>query len=218
MMLYEEIRQRCRMYHERDEFAYDGSYRRYNKAKDQAKWDNPKTLDYAEVSRLVDFLNEWKTRMPSNSDNITHLLNNLRSELPLLNTLRSATLLDVNFDETTKQTIAKCFDGIAQTQRYESVGASKMLNVAINPNLFVIWDTAIQSGYGLGRYGSEYAREFLPKMQRIAKRAVDQVRTEEGLSCADAIQSFTDHCEKSYSLAKIIDEYNYTKYTGMWRL
>ena len=55
-------------------------------------------------------------------------------------------------------------------------------------------------------------------MQRLAERAVNQVMTEEGLSRADAIQSFTDHCEKKNSLAKIIDEYNYTKYTKEWRI
>ena len=217
-MLYEDIRQACKMYQQQDEYAYDGSYRRYNKAKDQAKWDNPATLDHTEVKRLVDFLNEWKTRMPSNPTNITLLLGKLRSAVPRLNTLQSETLLDVKFDETTKRKIAECFDEIAQTQRYESVGASKMLHVAINPNLFVIWDTAIQSGYGMGRSGSEYASKFLPKMQRIAKQAVEEVKVQENLSRAAAIQSFTERCEKNYSLAKIIDEYNYAKYTANWRL
>ena len=214
-MLYEDIRQGCTKYHQ-NESAYDGAYDLYIKAKNPAKWDNPEELDYAEVDRLVDFLNKWRTRMPSNPDNITRLLNNLRSEVPLLNTLQNKTLLDVKFDEITdngksvSQLIAECFNGIANTQRYESVGTSKILHVAINPKLFVIWDREIQSDYVLDGTGRDYAHEFLPGMQEIANRAVKQVEEQEKLSRAAAIQSFTDHCEKNNSLAKIIDEYNFS--------
>ena len=226
MMLYQEIRQRCRMYHERDGYSYDATLARYIADKDQAKWDNPDNLDYAEVERLVDFLNAWKTMMPSNDETIKRLLNNLKTAVPCLNTLRSETLLDVNFDETTKQMIAKCFDiiagsGIRRDGVYVtvSVGASKMLNVAINPELFVMWDREIQFGHDIRiNFGSAYAHVFLPKMQRIAKQAVNEVMIQENLSRADAIQSFTDHCEKKNSLAKIIDEYNYARFTKKWLL
>ena len=227
MMLYEEIRRRCRMYHEGDGYSYDESYACYRKAKDQDKWNNPTTLDCDEVKRLVRFANKWKSRVPKNDETIRRLLNNLKNEVPRLNTLQNATLLDVKFDESTMQMIARCFDiitgspvrndGVTVIRR--PVGISKMLHVAINPNLFVMWDSAIQGGHGpMLDTGYEYAHIFLPKMQRIAKQAVNQVMKEEGLSCADAIQSFTDHCEKNNSLAKIIDEYNYAKYTAEWRL
>lgn len=219
-MVYEEIRQGCKEYHQRDQYAYDDTLARYIAGKDQTKWDNPKTLDYTEAQRLIDFVNGWKTRMPNNSGNVTRLLNNLQSAVPLLNRLQNKTLLDVNFDEITDdgksvgQVIEECFNRIAHTQRYEVVGASKMLNAAINPNLFVMWDTEIQSGYNLIGTGRDYAHEFLPTMQEIANQAVCEVMAEEGLLRAAAIQSFTDHCEKNNSLAKIIDEYNYTKYTA----
>ena len=217
----EDIRQGCEKYHQH-EYAYDGAYGRYIKDKDQAKWDNPASLDYAEVKRLVGFLNQWKTRMPSNDETIGRLLNNLKTAVPRLNTLRSATLLDANLDETTKRMIAECFGTIAGSairrdgvQVTVSVGTSKMLNVAINPELFVMWDGAIQSGHGpMLDTGYAYARIFLPKMQRIAKQAVKQVMTEESLSCADAIRSFTEGCENKNSLAKIIDEYNYARFTA----
>ena len=225
MMLYQEIRQRCRMYHQY-ESRYDGAYGRYIVAKNQDMWDNPVDLDYAEVNRLVAFLNQWNTMMPSNGETIRLLLKNLKTAVPCLNTLRSDTLLDVNFDETTKQMIAKCFDTIAESGIRRdgvyvtvSVGASKMLNVAINPELFVMWDREIQSGHDIRvNFGSAYAHVFLPKMQRIAKKAVKEVVEQENLSCADAIQSFTDNCEKKNSLAKIIDEYNFTKFTKGYRL
>ena len=227
MMLYEEIRQRCRMYHDGDGYSYDESYASYLKDKDQNKWNNPATLDCDEVKRLVRFVNKWKSRVPKNDETIRRLLNNLKNEVPRLNTLHNTTLLDVKFDEATMQGIAKCFDTITGspvrndgvTVIRRPVGISKMLHVAINPKLFVMWDGAIQAGHGpMIDTGSAYASIFLPKMQRIAKCAVKQVEEQENLSRAEAIQSFTEHCKKGNSLAKIIDEYNYTKYTAKWGL
>ena len=223
MMLYEEIRLGCRMYHQRDERGYDGYYARYIADKDQTKWDNPDRLDENEVKRLVHFVNQWGTMMPGNDKTIRRLLNNLTIAVPRLNTLRGTTLLDVNFDETTKQMIAECFGTIASSAIKKHgttitipVGASKMLNAAINPNLFVMWDRKIQLAYGLNGTGHDYAHEFLPGMQEAAKRVVNEVMDNENLSRADAVQSFTERCEKNNSLAKIIDEYNYARFTKVW--
>ena len=221
-MLYEDIRRGCRMYHQ-NESTYDGYYARYIADKDQNKWDNPDRLDTDEVKRLVRFVNQWGTMMPKNDETIRRLLDNLTIAVPLLNTLRGATLLDVKFDETTMQMIAGCFGTIASSAVKGDgvtitipVGTSKMLNAAINPNLFVMWDRAIQSDYGLNGTGHDYAHEFLPGMQAAAKRAVKEVMDSENLSRAAAIQSFTDNCEKKNSLAKIIDEYNYARFTRVW--
>ena len=221
MMLYQEIRQRCRMYHQNDT-RYDAAYASYMsyRNKTQAKWDKPDSLDYDEIERLVRFLKRWGCFMFQAIDNITPLLlNNMKSEVPLLNTLQGKTLLDTNFDEDAKQVIAECFNRIAQIQNYESVATSKALHVAINPDLFVMWDRSIQSEHLLDtNTGYTYASEFLPWMQEIANQAVCEVMTKESRSRADAIQSFTDHCEYKNSLAKIIDEYNFAKYTAKWRL
>ena len=244
MMLYEEIRQRCRMYHQNGH-RYDSTYASYmmHRNQTQTKWDNPDSLEYDDAERLITFLNDWGCMIPFNYEQrikvmtidvsirvmtTIRLLNNLKNEVPLLNKLQSATLLDVDFDETKRRVIADCFDTIARfayrkgRTSNEAVATSKMLHAAINPNLFVMWDGKIQPAYILQRNrrntGYGYAEVFLQKMQRLAERAVNQVMTEEGLSRADAIQSFTDHCEKKNSLAKIIDEYNYAKYTAKWPL
>ena len=259
-MLYEEIRQRCRMYHERDERGYDGAYARYTEYKNQtqAKWDNPDRLDFSDAEELITFLNKWGCKIPFHDaatpkeviidillNNLKTgvprlggstirvatmelLLNNLKTKVPLLNRLRSATLLDVDFDENRRRMIADCFNAVAMfgirkgNISNEAVATSKLLHVAINPNLFVMWDREIQPVYVLQKKeintGFGYAEVFLQRIQRIAKQAVNEVMAEENLSRADAIRSFTDHCEKKNSLAKIIDEYNYTKYTKKWLL
>ena len=257
MMLYQEIRQRCRMYHQ-NEHRYDSTYASYmmHKSQTQTKWDNPDSLDYDDAERLITFLNDWGCRIPFNNEaapeevirylllnnlktgapflsgstirvaTMNRLLNNLKSTVPLLNTLRRATLLDIDFDESRRLMLSKCFNTIAMFGikkgdfSNEAVATSKLLHVAINPNLFVMWDGNIQSVYlpqsHMKNTGFGYAEVFLQRMQRIAERAVNQVMTEEGLSRAAAIQSFTDHCEKNNSLAKIIDEYNFGKFTKGW--
>ena len=261
MMLYQEIRQRCRMYHQNGQ-KYDRAYTSYmmHRNQTQTKWDNPDSLDYDDAERLITFLNEWGCMIPFNNEpapkkvigdlllnnmktgapllgasttirvaTMNQLLNNLKSTVPLLNTLRSATLFNVHFDENRRRMLSNCFNAIAMfgirngDVSNEAVATSKLLHVAINPNLFVMWDGEIQPAYILQRNrrntGFGYAEIFLQRMQqRLAERAVKQVMAEEGLSRADAIQSFTEHCEKKNSLAKIIDEYNYAKYTAKWPL
>ena len=217
MMLYEKIRQGCNEYHQSYQYVYDRSYVSYFADKDQTKWDNPDRLDTDEVKRLVRFANQWGTMMPKNDETIRRLLNNLTIAVPRLNTLQSATILDVNFDDTTKRMIEECFTAIAGSAIKKGgvkvtlyVGTSKMLHAAINPHLFVMWDNTIQVRYGLVGTASEYAHVFLPKMQEIANHIVNEVMEQENLSRADAIQSFTDCCQKKNTLAKIIDEYNFT--------
>ena len=223
-MLYEEIRLNCKAYHG-EGTSYDGAYRRYLAQKQTAKWDIPETLDFEEVRRVVDFANQWKSRMPSSNENVERILVELRYVVPKLNLLRSDTLLDLDFSRdtpygTVSELIARSFDRIAGATRrsdgaevYASVGTSKILNAALNPNLFVMWDGAIQTGYGVFRDGYAYANIFLPKMQEIAHQAVDEVMRVEGLSYNDAIKSFTDRCRHKNSLAKIIDESNYVRLT-----
>ncbi len=235
MMLYEKIRLGCEKYHQH-EYAYDGYYRSYRDAKNQPKWNNPDRLDCDEVKRLVRFANEWGSRIPKNGETIRRLLTSLTDVVPRLNTLKSATLLDVKFDESTMQMIQECFDAITRspvkndgvTKIRRHVGTSKMLHVAINPELFVMWDNDIQSAHiaqtarslrinlSPGNAGVLYAGLFLPKMQRIANQAVDEVVSRENRSRANAIQSFTDRCQKKNTLAKIIDEYNFAKFKRDW--
>ena len=110
------------------------------------------------------------------------------------------------------QLIGESFDAIASAgKRYESVATSKMLNIVVNPDLFVMWDGYIQQGYSVGRTGPQYAYEFLPKMQRLAKKAVAQVMRHEDRSRDDATRSLTP---RNQSLAKVVDEYNYVKFTS----
>ena len=210
-MLYKKLRQGCEDYHKSGS-KYDKSYARYTADKSQDRWDNPDTLDDKEIKRLVSFLSDWgclnlRFLKGDELDNITFsLIKNMKCAAPRLNTLKRKTLLDVKFDEYTKQMIAECFGMIAGIDKYGSVPTAKALHVAINPHLFVMWDRPILSAYDLGNTGFVYAHIFLPAMQRIANKAVKEVMDQEDRLLDDAIKSLTP-CGNS--LAKVIDEYNY---------
>ena len=101
-------------------------------------------------------------------------------------------------------------------KRNEATGASKMLHI-IYPELFVMWDGAIRTGYicklqsKLEKRDWIWYTEFLQEMQRLAKQAVCEVMEQEkNHSRETAIASLTG-CKRT--LAKAMDEYNFMKYT-----
>lgn len=110
-----------------------------------------------------------------------------------LQLLRNDTLLEADF-ENVSDLVSRSFDAIeGASQRrdgvavYTSVATSKILNAAVNPELFVIWDNAIQDGYRIGNGGYTYANIFLPKMQGLAHQAIKELMRVEDLSYGDAL-------------------------------
>ena len=232
-MLYQEIRRGCRMYHQNDASSYDKTYEDYmfiDKAKD--KWLQPDTLDLAEAGKLLAFLNLWVTPMQVR---LIDFHSALQYAVEELTPLMDKTILDLDLSESSVDgkadveadmyKIGSAFYELANCgDRNESVAASKILHT-INPDGFVMWDRAIRAQYAPQLLGItipakvkrvEYELYFLPVMQGIANQAVNEVMEQESLSRADAIQSFTDHCECKNSLAKIIDEYNFARFKKGW--
>ena len=223
-MLYEDIRKGCKRYHQR--YAdYDHAYDKFFKEKCQPKWDNPDALTESEVEKLIEFLDEFSAWGPFMKGKPTQstLLTSLRMTLQALNHLRYKTILDLALSDRIVQSnhmsseqfsmykTILCFDELAECGGgNNSTAASKILHV-VNPSLFMMWDSKIRkcykvSGKGVGR---QYVDIFITEIRRIANKAVEQVAEHENLSRDAAIESFTDHCKYSNSLAKIIDEYNF---------
>lgn len=210
-MLYEAIRLGCEMYHKNGR-SYDKAYHDYLKFKNRSKWADPIALDYDEVDRLIYFANQWKTMMPRDDKNVRLVRDGLKRAIRSLDSLNGMTLLNIRFDQSVRELISSSFEEIAKSgRRYEVVATSKMLHTAINPEVFVMWDSAIMFNYGpLQGNGLGYADSFLPRMQELSEEAIRQVVTEEGLSRDDAIKSLTP-CGNT--LAKVIDEFNFAKFT-----
>ena len=238
MMLYQEIRQGCEEYHTKTHAdarirAYDKAYEDYMCNKDKDAWRHLDALPLAEACKLLAFLKKWRAWRVG-SPGVTDLHVALKDVAEEMIPLMDKSILDLKLSElydeeklrigadtdnihSVFKKLAKCGDNTAST------APSKILH-AINPDGFVMWDLNIRRAYAqkLLRKKTpltgpvDYVLRFLPEMREIAKRAVNEVRAEENLSRPEAIQSFTDHCEKKNTLAKIIDEYNYAKYTKGW--
>ena len=152
-MLYEAIRLGCKKFHEggfRAEHYYDA-------LKKRSEWADPDKPSLEEVEELKLFANQWSSHMQATVKDVWHVLN---EELPALNQLRCRTILNICFDETidgesASVLIGRCFKRLAKCNprnHIENTGTSKILHI-INPEIFVMWDGDIRSGYGYPRYG-----------------------------------------------------------------
>jgi len=104
------------------------------------------------------------------------------------------------FSDLMKALIAEGKDG---KLRKSPVGVAKALHL-IAPNFFPIWDIEISKGYGCHWYKSEFAPEkyiyFCKKIMDFVQYLLDQrIKDKTGMT-----------------LLKIIDEYNYSKFTKGW--
>ena len=110
------------------------------------------------------------------------------------------------------EAVGSRFETIAGSgSRYESTATSKILHV-LHPPLFVMWDSAIRGGYAVDRSSGDYARRFLPRMQRQASEAVDSYIRDGEAEPAAAVEALEKRCG-GRPLTKLVDEYNYCKFT-----
>lgn len=174
--------------------------------------DNPSTVNEHEMKLLKRFLNQWRTHYQSSYG---EMLEAIMFVLPNLVALKNEDILHVDFkkrigDNTTSEHIAQIFNVIADCgPRFEATGASKILHT-LNPNLFIMWDAKIREGYGVYNRGNAYATSFLPKIQRVAQRAVSDCISSDNMSKESAIKAI---CVCGHTVAKVVDEFNYVKFT-----
>jgi len=87
--------------------------------------------------------------------------------------------------------IKHIFKALADIKGIEATGTPKLMHLKL-PKVFVMWDSYIRKAYGYNKGDAEDYIAFLKDMQkRFADSKVDSSRT----------------------LAKLIDEHNYTKFT-----
>jgi len=194
-------------------------YDAYLKARDPNVWLQSSDVPLKEGLLLFGWVHSWQ---PNFEGDLANFLQIHKTLLPSLKVFGNETLIAIDFTDATKDSLCEIFDSIALCtrkprygkQRFESTAASKILHVLI-PKLFVMWDRAIRRGI-LGdaerKSAREYAYEFLPEMQKLAKTFLDSYINEKGgdyESAAREIGKMTDN----YTLAKVIDELNYDRFT-----
>ena len=195
---------------------YEGEYRAFNydgymKCKDCESWMNP-NLPMDEIRKLFNFIKSWDRFFKGD---IEVFMGIYKEIFPIIQELKKERIEDANFVEQLKVKVRDAFDKVANCTsigRYESTDASKILHTIL-PDFFVMWDDNIKEGVVQGRkMGAAYAFFFLPKMQLELREAIEKCMEERKLNRTDAITYICEKCDGK-TLAKLVDEYNYMKYT-----
>jgi hypothetical protein len=198
----------------------------YVSSRDETAWNADEGPNDDEIKKLFTFLNQWRTRYPSDADARASFKKAYLEVLPLLRGLQGHTLLEAEFDSavaggtSVSEAVRSIFERVASSgSRYESTGTSKILHV-LYPPLFVMWDSAICGGYAVDGRSSDYAERFLPRMQREAKEAVDSYIADGKAGPSTAVRELEALCG-GRALTKLVDEYNYCRFTlsldELWR-
>lgn len=227
-MNYRVLFEKTKLFRE-DPTAYDSAWKEARKI----DWQNLHNLPVETIMEEVigskklfnknGFLNRWKCRLHCSSELAIHIKDTFGQLRPLLRVLEGETLEDIIFDKEKsvvdeklkyKEVIHRIFDKTADmgTYGYRPVPASKLLHM-VNPKLFVMWDNYIGKEYVPKLNGYQYAHEFLPRMQRETNEAIETFMKDMGFDRSTAIREMENRCGRT--LAKLVDEYNYIKYTRL---
>ena len=144
--------------------------------------------------------------------------------------LRDIDLADGQFESETKEIFKQFLDALAgknrKSIRRSPTAVAKALNL-LAPSLFPLWDEAISLEYGCWWVDSflsemEYI-SFLKIMQDCCNDLVGQYQADRGFPDAEAAESgLITYCIEGSraryqkTLLKLVDEYNYAKFTKGW--
>lgn len=185
----------------------------YLKNRDSSVWFKSKDLPIREGILLFGFIQSWD---PNFQGDLNKFIKIYKDIFPLIKEFELMSIETTQFDSSTVKTIKRIFENIAHCplkNRRESTDASKILHVML-PKFFVMWDTKIRKGiFGDNiKNGERYAKYFLPEMQRLVKGIVDDYAVIKRCDLELAAEQISKELD-NYTLAKLIDEYNYVKYT-----
>lgn len=210
-MLAEAVLLGSRIFHEEEPAG--AFYDAYLRSHPVPLVDSPEDLDLSYAQDIRTFLNQWRTHYQGPAQRLESAL---RTVLPELAAVRDASILDADLERpdtmgSVGSSARRVFEAVvAVGPRREVTGAAKVLHM-LHPRLFVMWDSAIACGYAVpSRTAEDYVTRFLPRMQRLARLAVAQYARAHGVSESAAVTAL---CRCGHSFPKVLDEYNYAKYT-----
>ena len=195
-------------------FFYDG----YIKTKDDFWFRNGK-INENEIKKLRYFIRSWDPHFSGSINKLNECFKKIHRDIMAL---KNKSIDRINLcDKNTKKHIKKIFNPFGdcgKKNRFESTDASKIIHIIL-PKLFVMWDNSIRNGMWKDRKwkkpkkfkGEEYVA-FLLLMRNEAKDIIDRYREQKHCPPKQAISEI-EKKGSDYTLAKLIDEYNYIKYT-----
>jgi len=204
---------------ESDFYAFDDAWLDARRGVD---WDRLHELPTEDVTNdVIGFLNKWKCRLPYSSSLADAIKKAHEDSIIYIKALQDETIEDWN-PNTTKNVggeiltnqelllnIYSRFAGIGE--HFSHVAASKVLHFLL-PELVVMWDNTIALNYGTIMTNRIYVSRFIPQMKRLANQAIYTYQAEKGCSREEAVSALKGF-RPPKTIAKLLDEYNYMKYT-----
>jgi hypothetical protein len=179
--------------------------------------DRTKLPETAEVMKIYTFMNRWFSRVAllkfepfcRQYQLIWGMLSKL-SEFSLEKT--SLDLIVKVGDENLRlsRIVHYCFDVLSEV--IGSTPTSKALHVSA-PSMLVMWDRPIREEIAHGGSGYDYSFVFLPKMKKEIDEVVASYALENHCNDEAATNQIRNRRGKNYTLAKMVDEYNWVTIT-----
>lgn len=198
-------------------------YQTYMESRTPDVWFRSVQIPLKDALLLFGWVHSWD---PNFEGELLIFLQIHKRMFPVIKHMDTATLVTTNLTDKLKTSIGNAFNEFAsccRTSRFESTDASKLLH-GMHPDFFVMWDNAIKKGFrsvGVIKAsrqqsrdfdGECYAFEFLPEMQRRAFAFLDSYTHDNGGDHLSATRELSRAMD-GYSLAKVIDELNYARFT-----
>jgi len=223
-----DIAKACKFYAKQEsrDFQYPNSLNRV-----QNNFGNSQEM----AKGISDLLSLWHQNFYRFGDFDRKLLETcVTDKLKLIKKFRQLNIRQLAFTETEVERIGEIFSGFLDATAGKNVrftrrsptAVSKTLNL-LAPNCFPLWDEAISQEYGCWWVYSEFGLSEYIKFMRISKQQCIELvsrysRSKNIPDLRKAEEKLIETCESiagtSYgpSLLKLIDEYNYAKYTKGW--
>jgi len=180
---------------------FDDAYKEHILNKRQI-WENLSQLTPQDArNTIIEFLKAWKIRYTERIKPIK-LKEKLRELNAHFQVFRNECLIALDFDrEVTlndrrmkiSEVVKEIYVGLCDEDGVGSTSAAKIMH-GVNPEFFMMWDRKIREGYGYDGNEVGYLR-FLIEARSILLRMASYLR------------------EADKSATKLLDEYNYMKFT-----
>jgi hypothetical protein len=188
-------------------------------------WLNSANIPEIEIMKLFWFIYSWDRNFRGNLRKFQKCYKEIYHDIKRLEHER-LDQIDLN-NENMQNCIENIFNKIASSgeeNRVKCTDTSKIIHTIL-PELFVMWDTKIRHGIWKKQKkegwkkpkndkftGTEYAYCFFPLMQKEANDIIESYVKEHHCGCNKALDGIKRK-GSNYTLAKLLDEYNYVKYT-----
>lgn len=207
------------MLYDQDFSAYDRYYWDYRSAHSETSWYSIAGPSDGEVGRLILFLNQWATHYGNQPLDRANLAAAVLKTTLLRQALKFLDIVEVDFQaqilpgKTVGEIAKEVFATVMSARgRQDATGASKILHM-LNPDFFIMWDEAIRRGYAVEATPNDYAFRFLPLMQMKLRKVVGSYISDNQTPPSLAVSNLRS-LRAHRSLPKMIDEFNYEKFTA----